>query len=116
MNNLSDMLGKVTEFLKSEAKTETIIGQQFQLGEFACVPVMSIGFGFGGGGGEDKKNANGAGEGAGAGIGMSPVGFLVTKNDSIQFIPTSSSKGLSAMVEKLPEIMEKYFDKNKAGK
>lgn len=111
MNNLNDMLGKVTEFLKSEAKTDTIIGQQFQLGEFACVPVMSIGFGFGSGGGEDKKTANGGGEGAGAGIGMTPVGFLVTKNDNIQFIPTSSSKGLSAIAEKLPELMEKYLDK-----
>lgn len=111
MTNLNDMLGKMTEFLKSEAKTDTIIGQQFQLGEFACVPVMSIGLGFGGGGGEDGKASASGGEGAGAGMGMSPIGFLVTKNENIQFIPTNSSKGLSAMVEKIPELMEKYLNK-----
>lgn len=122
MTNLNEMLGKLTEFLKSEAKTETIIGQQFKLGEFTCVPVMSIGLGFGGGGGEGKGNAKNQGEGEGtgaggaAGIGMGPVGFLVTKGNDIQFIPARSSKGLSAVFEKLPDLMEKYFDKTKDSK
>jgi uncharacterized spore protein YtfJ len=119
MNNLNDMLGKITEFLKSEAKTETIIGQQFKLGEFTCVPVMSIGMGFGGGGGEGKGNAKNAGEGegtgagGGAGMGMGPVGFLVTKGEDIQFIPTRSSKGLSAAFEKVPDLIEKFLDKTR---
>lgn len=119
MNNLNEMLGKITEFLKSEAKTETIIGQQFKLGEFTCVPVMSIGMGFGGGGGEGKGNAKNAGEGegtgagGGAGMGMGPVGFLVTKGEDIQFIPTRSSKGLSAAFEKVPDLIERFLDKTK---
>lgn len=118
MTNLNEMLGKMTDFLKSEAKTETIIGQQFQLGEFTCVPVMSIGLGFGGGGGEGKGTAKNTGEGegtgagGGAGMGMGPVGFLVTKGNDIQFIPTRSSKGLTAVFEKLPDVLDKYLDKN----
>lgn len=111
------MFGKMADFLKSEAKTETIIGQAFTLGEFTCVPVMAVGLGFGGGGGEGKANAKGAeegmGAGGGAGMGMGPVGFLVTKGSEIQFIPASNSKGLSAIFEKLPDLMEKYFDKKK---
>ena len=120
MNNLNEVLGQMTEFLKSEAKTETIIGQQFKLGEFTCVPVMSIGLGFGGGGGEGKGTAKNTGEGegtgagAGAGMGMGPVGFLVTKGNEIQFIPTRSSKGLSAVFEKVPDLIEKFMDKKKA--
>jgi uncharacterized spore protein YtfJ len=119
MNNLNDMLGKITEFLKTEAKTETIIGQQFKLGEFTCVPVMSIGMGFGGGGGEGKGNAKNAGEGegtgagGGAGMGMGPVGFLVTKENDIQFIPTRASKGLAAAFEKVPDLIDKFLEKNK---
>ena len=119
MNNLNETLGKITEFLKSEAKTETIIGQQFKLGEFTCVPVMSVGLGFGGGGGEGKgmaKNSGegeGAGAGAGGGMGMGPVGFLVTRGEDIQFISTRSSKGLAAAFEKLPDVIEKYFDKSR---
>ena len=119
MNNLNEVLGKMAEFLKSEAKTETIIGQQFKLGEFTCVPVMSMGFGYGGGGGEGKGTAknNGEGEGtgagAGAGMGMSAIGFLVTKGSEIQFIPTRSTRGLSAAFEKIPDLLDKFIEKNK---
>jgi len=118
MENLNDLLGKFTEFLKTEAKTETVIGQQFKLGEFTCVPVMAVGMGFGGGGGEGKGNlksnqAQGAGTGGGAGMGMTPVGFLATKGDEIQFIPTRTSKGLSLAFEKVPDLLDKYLNKDK---
>jgi len=117
MNNLNDMLANITEFLKSEAKTETIIGQQFKLGEYTCVPVMSVGMGFGGGEGEDKRQGKtegqGIGAGGGAGLGMGPMGFLVTKGADIQFIPTRSTKGIGAAFEKIPDLLDKYLDKNR---
>ncbi|MBL7931289.1 MAG: GerW family sporulation protein [Bacteroidia bacterium] len=119
MNKLEEVLDKVTDFLKTEAKTETIIGKEFKLGEFTCVPVISMGVGFGGGSGEGKGNAKGAGEGEGtgvggaAGLGMGPVGFLVTKGNEIQFVPTRTSKGLSATFEKIPDLLEKFLDKKK---
>lgn len=119
MNNLNDTLGKITEFLKSEAKTETIIGEQFTLGAFTCVPVMSVGLGFGGGMGEGKgtthssKDGEGTGVGTGAGMGMGPVGFLVTKGDEIQFIPTRSHKGLSSTFEKIPDLIDKFISKKR---
>jgi uncharacterized spore protein YtfJ len=116
MNDLNDVLGNITEFLKTETKTETIIGQQFTLGEFTCIPVMSIGLGFGGGGGEGKgvakgNEGQGVGTGGGGGLGMGPVGFLVTKGTDIQFISTRSGKGLNAIFEKLPELLDKYLEK-----
>lgn len=117
--NVNEFLGKISEFLKSEAKTETIIGTQFTLGEFSCVPVMAVGMGFGGGGGEGKgsrKGDEGEGEGLGgaAGLGMGPVGFLVTKGGEIQFIPTKTHSGLGAAFEKLPEVLDKYLSQTKA--
>jgi uncharacterized spore protein YtfJ len=122
MNNIDEMLNKVSDFLRSEAKTETIIGQPFQLGEFNCVPVMSIGMGFGGGGGEGKGSAKnqgegeGTGAGAGAGMGMTPAGFLVTRVGEIQFIQAKSSKGIGAAFEKLPDLLDKYLNKEKPEK
>ena len=115
MDTLNEVLGKVTEFLKSEAKTETIIGQQFKLGDFSCVPVMSVGIGFGGGEGKGKENTKGEGTGTGgaAGLGLGPVGFLVAKGNEIQFIPVRSSSGLNSAFEKIPGMLEKFFDKTK---
>ena len=110
--NFDDVLVKVTEFLKTEARTETVVGKEFKLGEFTCVPVIRVGLGFGYGGGEggDEKHGHGEGSGAGAGIGVEPLGFLVTRGSEISFVPSKRSSGLSAAFEKLPDVLEKFLD------
>jgi uncharacterized spore protein YtfJ len=118
--NLDETVKQLTEFLKTEAKTETVVGQSFQLGEFTCVPVIKFGMGVGYGGGEGtgrqdgKGQGEGTGGGAGGGMGVEPIGFLVTHGDQISFISTKSSKGLSAIFDKVPDLMEKMLDKKKA--
>lgn len=74
------MSGQITDFLKNEVKTETIIGQQFQLGDFTCFHVMSVGLVFGEstGKGKAKLEDEDTGIGGGVGIGMGPIGFLAT--------------------------------------
>lgn len=112
---LEDMLNKVIDQLQSVAKTETVIGKSFKLGDFECVPVVKIGMGFGsgGGGGEDDKKAASKGGGAGAGIGIEPIGFLVTKGDEISMVSVSRSKGLQSVFEKVPDLIEKLMDMKK---
>lgn len=109
------LLEKVTHFMENEAKTETVIGQPFELGEFKCIPVVRLGMGFGTGGGEgnDPKAVHGEGLGAGGGLGLEPLGFLVTRGEMIQFLPTKTNKGLSAAFEKVPELIEKYMESQK---
>ena len=53
--NFETLLQRLTEFIQKEAKTETVIGEQFKLGEFTCVPVVRVGMGFGSGGGEGDE-------------------------------------------------------------
>lgn len=110
--NFDDVLVKVTEFLRTEARTETVVGKEFKLGEFTCVPVIRVGLGFGYGGGEggDEKHGHGEGSGAGAGIGVEPLGFLVTRESEISFVPSKRSSGLSAAFEKLPDVLEKFLE------
>ena len=107
-----EFLGKITEFIKTEANTETVIGEQFQLGEFKCVPVIKVGMGFGSGGGEgvEAKTKKGQGMGAGAGVGIEPLGFLVTKENEISFIEAGKAHGLAAAFEKVPELIDKYVE------
>ena len=107
-----EILDKLTEFLKTESKTETVIGESFKLGEFTCVPVIRVGMGmgFGEGSGDAPKTGKGEGGGGGAGFGIEPLGFLVTSKDEINFIPTKTNRGLSAAIEKAPELLEKYFE------
>ncbi|MFL5742761.1 MAG: GerW family sporulation protein [Flavisolibacter sp.] len=115
--DFDETVQKLTDFLRTEAKTETVIGQSFQLGEFTCVPVIKLGLGIGYGGGEGKGgqqgkgNGEGTGGGAGGGVGVEPIGFLATKGDQISFIAASNHKGLSAMFEKVPGLIEKMMAK-----
>ena len=108
-----EQLEKITEFIRSESNTKTVIGDQFQLGEFTCVPVIRIGLGFGSGGGtgDSPKTGKGGGAGAGAGLGIEPIGFLVTRADQISFIQSSKSGGLAQAFEKVPDIIEKVMNK-----
>lgn len=120
--NLDETVKQLTDFLKTEAKTETVVGQSFQLGEFTCVPVIRFGIGLGYGGGEGhgdapgKGKGEGVGGGAGGGMGVEPIGFLTTRGDQISFIQTRTSKGLSAAFEKVPDLLEKMINKKKEEK
>jgi uncharacterized spore protein YtfJ len=113
--NYEELISEVADFLKNEIKAETVIGQQFQLGGFTCVPVIRVGVGLGAGGGEAEttKAKHAGGSGGGAGMGIDPLGFLVTKDDQISFVSTKSSKGLSAAFEKVPDLLMKYFESKK---
>ena len=111
--NFEQLLDKLSDNLKGMASTETILGEEFKIGEFTCRPVIKVGLGYGGGTGEgddDKHRGKGKGVGAGGGIGVTPVGFLVTKGDDISFIPSDNKKGLQTLLEKAPDLIEKVMD------
>jgi uncharacterized spore protein YtfJ len=114
--NFETLLQRLTEFIQKEAKTETVIGEQFKLGEFICVPVIRVGLGFGSGGGEgdSAKTGKGQGGGVGAGIGIDPIGFLVAKGNEISFIGTHQNKTLASIFEKVPDLLKKFMTKKEA--
>lgn len=120
--NQEETVKQLTDFLRNEAKTETVIGQSFSLGEFTCVPVIKFGIGIGYGGGEGhgdtpaKGKGEGTGVGGGGGLGVVPIGFLVTRSDQISFIPAHTSSGLGAAFEKVPDLLEKFMERQKKEK
>lgn len=115
--NVEALLDKVSEQVKTLASTETILGDEFTLGDFTVRPVIKVGTGFGSGTGsgtDPKSKQSGTGGGAGAGIGISPVGFLVARGDEISFIPSDKKSGLSTLFDKVPDLVEKMAEmKNK---
>jgi len=118
--NIESLLDKVSDHVKTLASTETILGDEFTLGEFTCRPVIKVGTGFGSGAGDGddpKGKAKGGGGGAGAAIGVTPVGFLTTKGDEIYFIPSDKKTALSSLIEQVPDLIEKVTEmKNKEDK
>lgn len=115
-NNVENVLDKLSEHVQNIASTNTVIGEEFTIGDFTCKPVMKVGVGFGTGSGEgDDPKCKGKGSGtvAGAGVGMSPIGFLVAKGDEISFVPSDEKKGLQAIFDKVPDLIEKVMEMKK---
>jgi uncharacterized spore protein YtfJ len=112
------LLERVTTFIQNEAKTETVIGSPFTLGEYSCIPVIRVGMGFGTGAGEGEAPKTGHGEGGavGAGMGIEPIGFLVSRESEIAFISTKTNRGLAAAFEKVPDLLSKYLENKKESK
>lgn len=114
--NIEDLLDKVSQHVKSIASTETVLGEEFKLGEYTCRPVIKVGTGFGSGAGvgDDPKGKNkGTGAGAGAAMGVVPVGFLAAKGDQIIFIPVDRKSPLSSLVDKVPDLVDKFAEMKK---
>ena len=107
---IEDLLDKVSGHVKDLASTDTILGDEFTLGEYTVRPVIktATGFGSGMGTGEDpKKKACGTGTGAGAGIAVVPVGFLAARGEEIKFIGSDRKTAFSSLVDKMPDLVEK---------
>jgi len=114
---IDELLDKLSEHVKSIANTDTVVGEEFKIGEFTCKPVIKLGTGFGSGygsGDDPKGKYKGTGGGAGAGIGIVPLGFLVSKGSEISFIPVDKKTALTTLFEKVPDLVEKMAEmKNK---
>ena len=116
---IDELLDKVSGHVKTLASTETILGDEFTIGEYTCRPVIKVGTGFGSGaatGDDPKSKGKGSGGGAAAGMGIVPLGFLTAKGDEISFIPVDKKTPLSTLIEKVPDLVEKVVDMQGKGK
>ena len=107
--NVEELLDKLSGHVKSIASTDTVVGEEFTIGEYTCKPVIKVGTGFGSGlgSGEDPKKGKGTGGGAGAGIGVVPLGFLVARGSEISFLAVDRKTALSSLIDKVPDLVDK---------
>jgi len=107
-----EIIGKLMEELRTIAKTETILGEKVQVGEFTLIPVskVSLGLGAGAGQGSESKKAGEGGAGGG-GVMVTPIAFIVIKGDEISFHGLKRGGTLDTFFESLPEMAEKIMAK-----
>jgi uncharacterized spore protein YtfJ len=110
---VDELLDKLSGHVKSIANTESVLGDEFTIGDFTCRPVIKFGTGFGSGtgtGDSPKAKGKGSSVGAGAGMGVVPVGFLTAKGGEISFIPVDKKSALSTLFEQVPDLVEKMAE------
>jgi uncharacterized spore protein YtfJ len=98
------------ERLKDFLTSRTIIGKEIQVGNTTLIPVIEITFGMGSGsgGGMDEKKQQGSGEGVGFGAKAKPSAVIVIQKDQVQLLPLGKPGALEKLMEKVPEIIEKF--------
>ncbi|MFQ5580257.1 MAG: GerW family sporulation protein [Nitrospiria bacterium] len=108
MEHAEELARSLLDELKVIASTETIIGKPFQAGDSAIIPVsrVTMGIGVGGGGPNDQSR----GVGGGGGVKIEPIAFLSVKGESISLLNIGRGKGLDAIYEKVPELVDKIVE------
>lgn len=103
--------------LKQMIDVNTIVGEPITTSDGTTViPVSRVGFGFGAGGSEFSARPDGKakeqpmfGGGCGGGVSVSPVAFLVVKNDNIRLLPVSDSMStIDRVIDMVPEVLSKF--------
>lgn len=113
--NLPNMLDKTLEKIRQLVNANTVVGEPISTPDgVTIIPVSNISIGLGGGGSDFvSKNANKQenpfGGGVGAGVKVSPVAFIVVKNDSVRILPVATPANTTAdrIVEMIPDTLDK---------
>jgi len=116
MSSGSEVFNTMFEKLEKFLRTETVVGEPFQVGSITMVPIISVSFGAGGGegSGKDSKGNDGSGGGGGVGCKITPNAMLVIKNDELSVVPLAGKGSLEKIAEMVPEIMARV-DRSKFG-
>ena len=110
MAKLNEILGKIAELLQTDLDTNKLIGKEFKFGEFTCIPILSVGLI------QPKEEVpkktilgkSAKKENAKEEASVYPIGFLVTRKESIFFVPAFTVKGLREEIEIIPDVIEKF--------
>ncbi len=115
MSDSGNVMDSMFERLEKFLRTETVVGDPFQVGDITLVPIITVAFGIGGGEGTGKDNKGNDGSGAGGGMGckISPNAMLVINNGEVSLIPLTNRGSLDKLFEMVPDIISKIDCKSK---
>ena len=93
----------------------SVVGQPIVVNEsVTIIPISKISVGLGGGGSDfvsknPNQHENPFGGGVGAGVKVTPLAFLIVKEDSVRMIPVAAPANTTVdrLVEMVPDTLDK---------
>lgn len=112
---IGDLMSATMEKIREMVDVNTIVGQPIRAENVTIIPVSKVSFGFASGGSDfatknQKPEADNAfGGGSGAGVNISPIAFLIVKEDSVRLLPVAPPAGTAVdrVVEMVPELVDR---------
>lgn len=119
INKIKEVMDSAMENLKPIIDSNIIIGEMISGGGISIIPITKVTLGFVAGGGEyyselkeiRKETEYPFSGGSGGGVSISPIGFVVIKNQSVEFVKIEAKGAIEKLIEAIPEVA-KFIGKN----
>ena len=111
-NKIEEVMNSAMENLKPFLNSELVIGKEIVSNEMTIIPLTKIMVGFVSGGGEyysalkeiRRETEYPFSGGVGGGVSLKPIGFLIVKRNSVEFIKIESKDSIEKLIETIPEV------------
>jgi sporulation protein YtfJ len=121
---IENLMRSTMESIKEMIDVNTIVGDAVESKDGSLIiPISKVSFGFASGGSEfsptqEKDSKYPFGGGSGAGVSVSPVAFLVIKNDTIKLLNLYHENSYDKLIDSIPQVIDmvKGFGKGKIDK
>ncbi len=124
---LPDMMSGTMSKIREMVGANAIVGDPIVLGDnVTIIPISKVSFGFAGGGSDFVPKSGSAsdapfGGGTGAGVNITPIAFLVYKDDNVRLLPIAApaSNTVDRILDQAPELIDRIggiFDDRKRAK
>lgn len=119
INKIKEVMDSAMENLKPIIDSNIIIGEMISGEGVSIIPITKVTLGFVAGGGEyyselkeiRKETEYPFSGGSGGGVSVSPIGFVVIKNQSVEFVKIEAKGAIEKLIEAIPEVA-KFIGKN----
>lgn len=123
---ISELMATTLQKIREMVDVNTIVGNPISTGDdTTIIPVSKLSFGFASGGSDfvsknqKPETDNTFGGGSGAAVKISPVAFLIVKDDSVKILPVSppADNTVDRIVEMVPDVVDKvtgFIEKQKS--
>ena len=113
---ISELMETTMRKVKEMIDANTIVGEPISTPDgVTLIPISKLSFGFAGGGSDFSKKQeprDAFGGGAGVGVSVTPVAFIVAKDDSVKLLHVAppAATTLDRVIETVPELFDKVTD------
>lgn len=113
-NSIKGILDVTMDKVRAMADADTIIGKPIELpNSITIIPISKVAFGFASGGSDvpNKSASTVFAGGSGAGVTVSPLGFIVIKENEVRLLQLSDKPGaVDKAVSMVPDVLDKLAD------
>lgn len=110
-NGIKSIMEITMEKLRSVVDAETVFGEPKVIGDITIIPVSKVSFGLATGGSDFPSKSIGKqlfGGGGGAGVSITPVAFLIVKENDVKLVQIyENASSLDKVISMAPDVLDK---------